>query len=120
MPHATRGLSERSGSSSPERKRQSPSASRSRSPHKKNPGAEVQHKGAPKETDRFVLDLRYIVARYDPWDNKLSSCKERYPTLTGSMLAAQLRRIYVCKKVTLPWYTETGQKAFLRHEPRVK
>lgn len=61
--------------------------------------------------------LQSITSQYDLFDTTLASCKIRYPDLDGTMLIAQLRRLYVVKSgVTLQWYTSTGRRALFRHD----
>jgi hypothetical protein len=121
MPLATRSLSD------PVSAKRSLPRSRSSSPS----GFPKRHKKQqqdllvdPEELDKESmessleneLDLLCITSKYDPFDNSPVSCGQRYPSLSGSMLIAQLRRLYVThKKVTLKWFTPSGKRALLRH-----
>jgi hypothetical protein len=59
----------------------------------------------------FELDLTHITSQYDPYDNSVQSCKDRYPQLEGNMLVAQLRRLYSKPdRITIPWFTASGTK----------
>ena len=57
-------------------------------------------------------------ARYDPWDQIVPSCGERFRPLTGMLLQAKVKEYYFmpnATNLTLSWYLEDGSPHFRRH-----
>ncbi len=64
------------------------------------------------------LELALITSPFDPFDKTVPSVKCRYPNLDGTMLMAQLRRLYIKEqKETLPWFSSSGKRCISRHDP---